>query len=163
MQTTIRILGTILVSGRRMPGTAALGLLLVFGFAQPGLAQTATNPFSLLNNYFVTGDCVVGGVGLRCLGVNGFAIGTITIPDPSQRNSARVPNGADIVAASALATSDLPSLGESILRPLGKSGEFPPGKLVLPTVTGLVLLRPGSHDPGLKLAISAHWLMTCRC
>jgi len=53
----------------------------------------------LFKNYFVTGDYVVGGVGLRGLGVNGVATGTINIPDTTQPNSSRVPDGADIVAA----------------------------------------------------------------
>jgi hypothetical protein len=55
---------------------------------------------TLSNNYFVTGDYVVGGVGLRGLGdASGFASGTIMIPDPNQPNSTSVPAGADIVAA----------------------------------------------------------------
>src|SRR6266436_4885186 len=63
MQTTIPALGTVSWGRRFMPATAALGLLLVFGFAQPGLAQTATQtgPLTLFKNYFVTGDYVVGG------------------------------------------------------------------------------------------------------
>jgi len=51
-----------------MSTAAALGLLLVFGFAQLASAQNATNQLKLSNNYFVTGDYVVGGVGLRGLG-----------------------------------------------------------------------------------------------
>src|SRR5713101_3771768 len=103
MQTTIPTLGTISWGRRLMPATAALGLLLVFGFAQTGLAQTAT-PLTLSKNYFVTGDYVVGGVGLRGLGVNGVATGTINIPDTVQAAamgvpSPSVPDGADIVAA----------------------------------------------------------------
>jgi len=61
-----------------------------------------TPPLSFENNYFVTGDYVVGGIGLRGLGdASGYATGTINIgngldatyPSPS------VPAGADIVAA----------------------------------------------------------------
>src|SRR6476660_4262421 len=66
---------------------------------QPGSAQSS-NGLTLANNYFVTGDYVVGGVGLRGSGdASGFAKGTITIPDPAQPNSTAVPAGADIVAA----------------------------------------------------------------
>src|SRR6266568_9398735 len=98
MQTTIPTPGTISWGRRLMPATAALGLLLVLGFAQPGLAQT--NPLTLFKNYFVTGDYVVGGVGLRGLGdATGFATGTISIPDLMQPNHTSVPPGADIVAA----------------------------------------------------------------
>src|SRR6266581_3283545 len=98
MKTTIPALGTISWGRRLMPATAALGLLLVFGFAQPGLAQT--NPLTLFKNYFVTGDYVVGGVGLRGLGdATGFATGTISIPDPNSVPATGVPPGADIVAA----------------------------------------------------------------
>ena len=65
------------------------------------VAWSQSPPLSFENNYFVTGDYVVGGVGLRGLGVNGFATGTINIgngmdtiyPSPS------VPAGADIVGA----------------------------------------------------------------
>src|SRR5438445_3686512 len=82
-----------------LSATAALGLLLVFGFAQAALAQT-TNLLTPSNNYFVTGDYVVGGVGLRGLGDGtGFAKGTITIPDPIQPNATAVPAGAAVVAA----------------------------------------------------------------
>ncbi len=81
MQTTIPTLGTISWGRRLMPATV-LGLLLVFGFAQPGLAQTAsaqtTPPLNLFNNYFITGDYVVGGVGLRGAGDStGIAYGLI--------------------------------------------------------------------------------------
>lgn len=80
-------------------------LPLVFLFAQPaaaqnGTAQSCTTPLCLSNNYFVTGDYVVGGVGLRGLGgANGLATGTINIPDKVQPNATSVPAGADIVAA----------------------------------------------------------------
>jgi len=87
----------------------AAGILLALGFAAAGMAQTSSTPLTFSNNYFVTGDYVVGGVGLRGLGVNGYATGTITIPDGTYGNSiykgmnysagASVPAGADIVAA----------------------------------------------------------------
>ena len=76
------------------------------------------NPLCLDNNYFVTGDYVVGGVGLRGLGtidpVTGKSLAkrTISIPDCVQAHAidpnvnpngpcgpGPVPNGADIVAA----------------------------------------------------------------
>jgi hypothetical protein len=73
--------------------------LLLFALAQPASAQT-TDQLTLSNNFFVTGDYVVGGVGLRGLGdSSGFAKGTITIPDPVQPNATAVPPGANIVAA----------------------------------------------------------------
>jgi hypothetical protein len=81
--------------------TAALSLFaLTFALAQPASAQ-----LTLSNNYFVTGDYVVGGVGLRGLGdASGFAKGTINIPDTVQATATNmkspdVPPGADIVAA----------------------------------------------------------------
>src|SRR5215472_4454453 len=79
--------------------TFALGLVLAFGFAQPAWAQNTTNALMLSNNYFVTGDYVVGGVGLRGLGANGLATGTIQIPDKNSVPVTGVPAGADIVAA----------------------------------------------------------------
>jgi X-X-X-Leu-X-X-Gly heptad repeat protein len=72
--------------------------LLLMGFGQPGSAQT-TPPLNFENNYFVTGDYVVAGVGLRGLGVNGFATKQFTMPDANSVPSAGVPPGADIVAA----------------------------------------------------------------
>src|SRR5207248_3603288 len=74
----------------------AFALLLAFGFAQPGPAQTPTpTPLKFSNNFFVTGDYVVGGWVK--------ATGKITIPDPQAYASnaplQRVPVGADVVAA----------------------------------------------------------------
>src|ERR1700756_5195192 len=94
MRTATSALGKTLWVRRVLPVTAAL--LLLVSCAQVSLAQ---NQLTLAQNYFVTGDYVVGGVGLRGLGVNGFASGTIKIPDPNQPNSTSVPAGADIVAA----------------------------------------------------------------
>src|SRR6266446_7351844 len=109
MQNTIPTLGTISWGRRLMAATAALGLLLVLGFAQPAPAQTAsaqtTPPLNLFNNYFITGDYVVGGVGLRGAGDStGIAHGTISIPDSVQAQATGVPSpgvpaGANIVAA----------------------------------------------------------------
>lgn len=83
---------------------ATLFLFAQTTMAQNPPAQVCPTPLCLSNNYFVTGDYVVGGVGLRGLGVNGFATGTISIPDTVQAQatgipSSPVPTGADIVAA----------------------------------------------------------------
>lgn len=108
MQTTLPTLRTV-PSVRRTSGvTIALGLLLVLGFAQSGLAQTASaqtaaNPLSIFKNYFVTGDYVVAGWVEGSPDGSGYAPGTISVPDirqPSQTGvPASVPKGADIVAA----------------------------------------------------------------
>jgi hypothetical protein len=79
-------------------------LALACGFAEIAHAQNGVNPLNLFKNYFVTGDYVVGGVGLRGLGVNGWATGTISIPDGVQSTatgtpSSSVPPGAEVVAA----------------------------------------------------------------
>jgi hypothetical protein len=84
----------------RAAAVFAAGMLLALGFAPTGLAQTFATPPTLFNNYFVTGDYAVGGVGLRGLGdATGYATGTIAIPDPNYSNSTGVPAGADIVGA----------------------------------------------------------------
>ena len=72
----------------------ALSLLVQTGFAQD------TPPLKFGNNYFVTGDYVVGGVGLKGLGdASGYAKRNINIPDTTYGPSAGVPDGADVVAA----------------------------------------------------------------
>jgi len=98
MQTNVRTMDPISRGCRAMLATAAFPLLLLFALA---LAQpvSAQNQLTLSNNYFVTGDYVVGGVGLRGLGVNGFATGKISIPDQNSVPATGVPPGADIVAA----------------------------------------------------------------
>src|SRR5438094_4386337 len=53
--------------------------------------QAPSNALAFFKNYFVAGDYVVGGVGLRGKGVNGTAVGTIPMSG--------VPANADIVAA----------------------------------------------------------------
>ena len=75
-----------------------LAFLLLIAFRQPGFAQT-TPPLNFENNYLVTGDYVVSGVGLRGLGSNGFATKQFTMPDANSVPSTGVPSGADIVAA----------------------------------------------------------------
>src|SRR6201998_3613675 len=100
MQTAIPALGTTGRVQRLFPAAATL-LLLLAVFAHPAMSQ---NQLALANNYFVTGDYVVGGVGLRGLGSGGLATGTINIPDTAQAKATGVPSpsvppGADIVAA----------------------------------------------------------------
>src|SRR5262249_710350 len=101
MQIAIRILRPTLSARPLVQATVAFGLLLLFGFSPTGLAQPSDPPLNFFKNYIVTGDSVVGGVGLRGLGdVTGFATGTINIPDTANYPNAKaVPPGADIVAA----------------------------------------------------------------
>jgi hypothetical protein len=134
----------------RLTGVA-LALMLVFGSVRPAQAQNSfvpecppsSNPLCLDNNYFLTGDYVVGGVGLRGLGgANGFATGTISIPDCVQAQAmsaatvncaslpAPVPAGADIVAAflyweTVESTAQLPPHpGQNgYFKPLGQAGD----------------------------------------
>jgi hypothetical protein len=73
----------------RLTATASVAVLWIF--AQSAFAQS-TPPLNFFKNYIVTGDSVIGGVGLRGLGDgSGFATGTITISG--------VPAGAEVVAA----------------------------------------------------------------
>jgi hypothetical protein len=71
---------------------AALVLAAVLLLAPAAQAQ---NALSFFKNYFVTGDYVVGGVGMRATGVGGFATGTISM---SGTSAVPVAN-ADILAA----------------------------------------------------------------
>ena len=79
-----------------------LTLVSIAGVATTAFAQAGTNPLAIFKNYFVTGDYVVAGWVQSSSG-NGFASGTITIPDtrqPAQNGvPATVPNGSTIVAA----------------------------------------------------------------
>jgi len=100
-----------ILHGVKLGATIAAGLFFLFGLARPVSAQCpfpnafAPSPLCLHNNYFVTGDYVVGGVGLRGLGDgSGLATGIINIPDNLQAQATGVanppiPNGAFIVAA----------------------------------------------------------------
>jgi hypothetical protein len=73
-------------------------VFIVLLFHQTASAQSGG--LNLYKNYFVTGDYVVGGVGLRGLGnASGFATGTISIPDQNTVPAAGVPAGANVVAA----------------------------------------------------------------
>lgn len=114
--------------------------------AQPVLAQ---NPLVFGNNYFVTGDYVVGGVGLRGLGDgSGFATGTINIPDQSPQGyiagARSVPAGAQIVAAvlywETVESSSTLNIGSSgFFRPV-----FPGGPATGYPITGVVLGSPNA-------------------
>src|SRR5215469_14889197 len=72
-------------------------LFVLIASAQFGFAQNSALNFG--NNYFVTGDYVVAGVGLRGLGANGFATQQFKMPDANSVPATGVPPGADIVAA----------------------------------------------------------------
>src|SRR5215472_18689535 len=101
MHTSFRILRPTLSARRFVQATVTFGLMLLFGFSLSALSQAPDPPLNFFKNYFVTGDDVVGGVGLRGLGDGtGFATGTINIPDTGNyANAKAVPAGADIVAA----------------------------------------------------------------
>jgi hypothetical protein len=93
-----------------MPAAIALGLALLFAFAQTAVAQTGAAasdpPLNFANNFFVTGDYVVGGaynINTNMVNVGGitYTTGTISIPDgnPGIRGTKSVPVGAQIVGA----------------------------------------------------------------
>ena len=140
---------------RTRPGSAhralallafAIALLYTFGSAQTASAQSPT-PLAISNNYFVTGDYVVGGVGLRGLGdATGFAHGNITIPDPKAYASSgvateqmRVPDGADIVAAF-LYWATVETSGTFA----GQKGSFGPSSGNAYPITGTILGNPNA-------------------
>jgi hypothetical protein len=103
--TRIQTLRTFFLAFRPMRVMMALGLLLVLGFSQSGMAQTGTNQLNIFTNYFVTGDYVVSGWVEGPPDYSGYATGKITVPDPVQAPylqtgvESQVPAGADIVAA----------------------------------------------------------------
>src|SRR5207302_9034440 len=76
-------------SGRRGVLIPILAILLLSMSGQ----AAAADALIFFKNYFITGDYVVGGVGLRGTGVNGFATGTINM------TNAAVPPGAEILGA----------------------------------------------------------------
>src|SRR5205809_4798846 len=55
----------------------SVGFLVLF--AQVAQAQNDTLPLHYFKNYFITGDYVAAGIGLRGKGVNGIATGTINM------------------------------------------------------------------------------------
>ena len=81
--------GSTFVTGRWKTAVVLVALGLTLLSARPGQAQPG--PLTFFKNYFITGDYVVGGVGLRGQGVNGLATGSIQISG--------VPADADVVAA----------------------------------------------------------------
>src|SRR5258708_3406398 len=100
MQTTIASPGTISCRRRLMRAALGLGLLLAFGFAQSGFAQSDPS-LSFANNFFVTGDYAIGGAVLGKSN-SGFVTGTISIggdQNPGVKGTNTVPLGAEIVAA----------------------------------------------------------------
>ena len=129
-----------------------LGALLAvtLSFASlPASAQTPTTPLHFGNNYFVTGDYVVAGVGLRGLGKHDvatgldLATGTINLPDAYTVPSTGVPTGAQVVAAF-LYWETVESTGG----PTGQNGFFRPlyskGPARYP-ISGVILGNP--HAP----------------
>src|SRR5260370_8414406 len=91
MQTTIPTRGPISWGRRLMPAAAALRLLLVLGFAQSTVGQVV-NGLTISNNYFVTGDYVVGGWD--------STTGKIGLPDlnPPDKTGRPVPNKVPVCA-----------------------------------------------------------------
>jgi hypothetical protein len=107
MQITVQGLRANFSARRPVRAMVALGLMLMLGCVESGLAQTGT-PLNIFKNYFVTGDYVVAGwVPPASPDGSGYAKGTISIPDTRQINAlagsavgpTSVPKGADIVAA----------------------------------------------------------------
>ena len=105
MKTIRPALGAVLGSRHLLRGAVVIALLVLFGSASNGFAQTSL-PLGLSNNYMVTGDYVVGGwtkTGSISVGGTLMSTGTIPIPDPVAYGSLiyeqQVPAGADIVAA----------------------------------------------------------------
>jgi hypothetical protein len=143
MKTTISTLGAIRGTRRGMPAAIALGFLWILAAAPVGLAQTDP-PLNFGNNYFVTGDYVVAGVGLRGLGVNGYAPGTITMPDPNTVPATGVPPGAAVVAAF-LYWQTVESSSTAFA---GQTGYFWPNIPGVPStgypITGAILGNPNS-------------------
>jgi len=88
---------------RRSAAPFALGFVMLF--AQSGGHAQAADPLTFFKNYFITGDYVVGGVGLRGLGGVGYvnSAGAVVpgIPGIAAREItiSGVPSDADIVAA----------------------------------------------------------------
>ncbi len=78
---------------------AVVSLALISLFTQSATAQALPDALSIRKNFFVTGDYVVGGVGLRDASLADgadFAVGFIKM---GALPSNTVPKGADIVAA----------------------------------------------------------------
>jgi len=124
-------------------GLCGLTFLMAILFGQTGFAQT-NQPLNFENNYFVTGDYVVSGVGLRGLGVNGFAKQQFTMPDANSVPATGVPTGADIVAAflywETVESSQTTFVGQNgFFRPV-----FANGPATGYPITGVVLGNPNA-------------------
>jgi hypothetical protein len=105
-----------------------------------GIAQ-ANPPLNFGNNFFVTGDYVVAGVGLRGLGVNGYATRQFGMPDANTMPAGGVPKGADIVAAllfwETVESSQTSFAGQSgFFRPVVPGGPATPGYPIVGGVLG---------------------------
>ena len=61
MQITVQGLRANSSARRSIRAMVALGLMLMLGCVESGLAQTGTPPLNIFKNYFVTGDYVVAG------------------------------------------------------------------------------------------------------
>jgi hypothetical protein len=99
-----------------------------------GQAAQASDALSFWKNYFVTGDYVVAGVGLRGTGVNGFATGTINLSGvpctggiPVAYESCNKPGAvpADVVAAFLYWETE-----ETSQKPSASNGFFDGNKIV---------------------------------
>src|SRR5690348_11472292 len=140
------MLRTAFSAARHTGATIALGFMLVFAFVQTGSAQNATPPLNFGENYFVTGDYVVAGVGLRGFGgKNGLATKNITMPDETSVPSTGVPAGADIVAAilywQTVESTQTQFVGQNgFFRPVLKTG----GPATGYAITGVVLGNPNA-------------------
>jgi hypothetical protein len=112
METTVQTLRALFSACRPVRATFTLGLLLIIGFAQSGLAQSPTPPLNFGNNFFVTGDYIVAGAYNMTSSFetrNGvtYAVGTIKVPDANSKGVAnpgiqgptKVPTGAQVIAA----------------------------------------------------------------
>ena len=93
-------------------------------------AAWASDALSFFNNWFVTGDYVVGGVGLRSKGVNGWATGNIDM------GTKAVPPGAEPVAAFLYWSTSEPTT-----TPAARIGYFNGNK-----IQGVVLGNPQSPN-----------------
>ena len=68
-----------------VPHAIVLPLLLIAGFSQVVWAQAGTNPLTIFENYFVTGDYVVSGwVKDPSTSDGTYTSGNISIPDTRQ-------------------------------------------------------------------------------
>src|SRR5258706_13202864 len=79
-----------------MHRTSVYRVLPIVVLALLAPAAWAGDALSFFNNWFVTGDYAVAGVGLRATGVNGWATGNISM---GTKAKPLVPGGAEPVAA----------------------------------------------------------------